>query len=219
MDTEFVFSFLRDLARHNDREWFQSQADRYQDVRLQFKEFVDGVLDALARDEPAWGALDAGDCLFRIHRDVRFSSDKSPYKTNVSAVICPGGKMSGHPGVYVSLEPGGKSELAGGLYTPTTAELLKIRTRIAADATPLRAILKAKAFRKCFPEGLNGERAKTLRGFPKDHPAADLLRVKSHIAWRHLTDEEVLAKDFPKLVVACFRAMIPLCRWLDQARV
>lgn len=219
MNIQPIVSFLRDLARHNDREWFQGQADRYADARLIFKEFVGELIEALAKDEPAWAELDPAKCIFRLHRDLRFSKNKTPYKTNFSASLSAGGKSVDAPGVYVSIEPGGKSMVAGGLYQPTPAELQLIRTRIAADPAEYRALLKARAFQKYFPEGLNGDRSKVVRGYRPDHKAYDLIQIKSHIAFRTLPDEDVLAKTFAGTVAGSCRALIPLCRWLGEARV
>ena len=214
-----ILSFLRDLQRHNDREWFQSHSERYADARVIFRDFIGDLIEGLAKDEPAWAQLDPAKCVFRIHRDLRFSKNKTPYKTNFSASLAAGGKITASPGVYVSIEPGGKSMVAGGLYQPSPAELLQIRTRLAADPAAFRALLAARPCRRCFPEGLNGERSKAVRAFRPDHPAYDLIQVKSHIAFRTLPDTEVLAATFAKSALACCRSLIPLCRWLASARV
>jgi uncharacterized protein (TIGR02453 family) len=214
-----VLSFLRDLKKHNDREWFERNRPRYEEARLIFKEFVAEVIGKVAADEPAWANIDAGKAIFRIFRDVRFSKNKDPYKTNLGAHLTGGGKVVDAPGVYISLEPGGQSMIAGGLYMPSPADLAQIRRRLAEDAEPYRVILKDRAFRKHFPDGLNGERSKLVRGVKPDHAAYDLIQVKSHIAWRNIPDAEVLDKKFTAAVVGAFRALIPLCRHLDVARV
>lgn len=219
MNSQPILTFLRDLKRHNDREWFQSQADRYADARLIFKEFVGDVIGALVKDAPEWAQLDPGKCIFRIHRDLRFAKDKTPYKTNFSAFLTSGGKAADSPGVYLSLEPGGKSMIAGGFYQPTPAEVHQIRSRIAADPAAYRAILKGRSFLKHFPDGLNGEVSKTVRGYKPEHPAYDLIRVKSHIAFRMPPDEEVSAKTFPATLASSFRSLLPLVRWLAEARL
>ena len=109
--------------------------------------------------------------------------------------------------------------IAGGFYQPTPAEVHQIRSRIAADPSAYRAILKARTFLKHFPDGLNGEVSKTVRGYKPEHPAYDIIRVKSHIAFRMPPDVEVSAKTFPATVVHSFRALLPLCRWLAEARL
>ena len=216
MDAAFILKFLSDLGQHNDREWFATQTERYQNARQQFQEFVTEVLLNLADVRPAFGAVDPAKCIFRIHRDIRFSKNKTPYKTNVSAVIGETGKNTDDPCGYFQLEPGGKSMVACGLYQPTTAELHQIRQRIAEDPAPLRAILKG--MKKHFPDGLTGERSARLRGFAADHPAYDLLAFKSYVATRSFPDEGVVAKAFPVQLKASLRAMLPLVDWLNQAR-
>ncbi|MBY0505985.1 MAG: DUF2461 domain-containing protein [Bryobacteraceae bacterium] len=216
MDAVFVLKFLSDLSRHNDREWFATQTERYQNVRQQFQEFVTQVLLELADTRPAFGEVDPAKCIFRIHRDVRFSKNKTPYKTNISAVISEGGKNTEAPCGYFQLEPGGKSFVACGLYEPSTAELHQVRQRIAEDPTALRAILKG--MKRHFPDGFTGEKSVRLRGFTPDHPAYDLLIFKSFVATRAFTDEQVIAKTFAGQLKASLKAMLPLLDWLNQAR-
>ena len=216
MDAAFILKFLADVGQNNDREWFSTQTERYQTVRAQFQEFVGEVLLNLADVRPAFGALDPAKCIFRIHRDVRFSKNKTPYKTNVSAVTGESGKNTGDPCGYFQIEPGGKSMVACGLYQPATAELHLIRQRIAADPVPLRAILRG--LKKQYPDGFTGERPARLRGFTTDHAAHDLLIFKSYVATRSFTDEAVAGKTFPAQLKASLRAMFPLLDWLDAAR-
>ena len=216
MDAAFILKFLADLRDHNDREWFATQTERYQTVRTQFQEFVTGVLLNLADIRPAFGAVDPAKCIFRIHRDVRFSKNKTPYKTNVSAVIGEGGKNTDDPCGYFQLEPGGKSFVACGLYQPSTAELHQLRQRIAADSAPPRAILKG--MKKHFPDGLTGEKSARVRGYTPDDPAFDLLQFKSFVATRAFSDAEVVAKAFPGQLTGSLRAMLPWLDWLETAR-
>ena len=216
MDAAFLLKFLADVGQNNDREWFATQTERYQTVRAEFQEFVGEVLLNLADVRPAFGELDPAKCVFRIHRDVRFSKNKTPYKTNVSAVIGVGGKNTDDPCGYFQIEPSGKSMVACGLYQPSTAELHQIRQRIAVDPTAVRAILGG--MKKHYPDGLTGERSVRLRGFTADHPAHDLLIFKSFVATRAFSDEAVMAKTFPAQLKASLRAMLPLLDWLEVAR-
>lgn len=216
MDAAFVLKFLSDLSKHNDREWFATQTERYQNVRLQFQEFVTEVLLSVADVRPAFGAVDPAKCIFRIYRDVRFSKNKTPYKTNVSAIVSEDGKTGEDPCGYFHLEPGGKSFVVCGLYQPSTADLHMVRQRIAEDHASLRAILKG--MRKHFPDGFNGAQSARLRGFAVDHPAADLLIFKSFVATRAFTDDAVTAKAFPKQLKDSLKSGLPLLDWINQAR-
>lgn len=216
MDAAFILKFLSDLSSHNDREWFATQTERYQRVRTEFQDFVGEVMSSMADIRPAYGLVDPAKCIFRIHRDVRFSKDKTPYKTHVSAVITTGAKNAEDPCGYFQLEPGGKSFVACGLYTPTTAELHQIRQRIADDPAPLRAILRG--MKKHYPDGFTGERSARLRGFPAEHVAFDLLVFKSFVATRAFPDETVLSTAFLSQLKGSLKAMLPLLDWLDAAR-
>ena len=211
-----VLSFLRDLKKKNNRDWFQKHHDRYQAAKELFTHFAGDILDQSISFDPTLQGLDAAQCVFRIHRDIRFSKDKTPYKTHFGAFFCAAGKSSNGPGYYFHVEPEGKSMMAAGLYMPSTADLVSIRDRIATHTTELRALLKDRAMKKHFPEGLNGERSKVLRGYKPDHPAYDLLLIKNYIVWRHLSDDEVLTKTLTRNVAAAFRAAAPLNDWLRR---
>jgi len=217
MDAAFILQFLSDLGRNNDREWFATQTERYQEARAQFQDLVGEVLLNLADVRPAFGAVDPAKCIFRIHRDVRFSKNKTPYKTNFGALIGVDGKSAEAPCGYFQLEPDGRSFVACGLYQPATAELHQVRQRIGADPAPLRAILRG--MKKHYPEGFNGEKSARLRGFTPDHPAYDLLIYKSFVAQRTFSDEAVTSKAFPAQLKGALRAMLPLVDWLNEARV
>jgi uncharacterized protein (TIGR02453 family) len=215
MDAAFILQFLADLRDHNDREWFATQTDRYQEVRAQFQEFVGEVLLSLADVRPAFGAQDPAKVIYRIYRDVRFSKDKTPYKTTVSALIGEGGKNTNLPCGYFQLEPGGKSFVVCGLYEPTTAQLHQVREAIAADPGSVRAILKS--MKKHYPNGFTGARSNRVRGVTPEHPAYDLLLFKSYIAARSFTDDQVRAKTFPAQLKASLHGMFPLVDWLSTA--
>jgi uncharacterized protein (TIGR02453 family) len=218
MDTRLILQFLADLAQNNNRDWFLTQTDRYIAVKDAFTAIVQELLDGLAKVDPRAGALDPAKQVFRIHRDVRFSKNKDPYKIHMGAMLAPG--KGADPGCYFHLEPGGKSVIAGGLYQPEPRELAHIRAAIARDSQGLRSILAHRTFRKHFPEGFNhGEHAKVVRGYKPDHPAWDLIRIKSYAAFGSFSDEQVLAgKPFLKTAQAGLRALVPLNDWLDRNR-
>lgn len=214
MNGRLILSFLRDLKKNNDREWFQAQTKRWHEAREEFRLFVESLLDGLQTTAPDWAQHTAADCVFRIHRDMRFSKDKTPYKTNVSASLGASGRSVSEPGFYVSIEPGGKSMLAAGLYQPSPGELNSIRSAIAQDATPLRKLITSIA--PGFPDGINGDRSKTVRGFRPDHPAYDLIQIKSFCAWREYPDSAVLNGTFTSDAKAALASSVPLCRWIDS---
>ncbi len=208
-----VLQFLRDLAGHNDRDWFKANRDRYDAVRQHMVDFAETVHDRLGRHdvlEPQSGKQ----ILFRIYRDVRFSKDKSPYKTNFAGYIKRSGKLR-RGGFYFHIQPGG-SFVGGGFWNPNKEDLLRIRTELAADARPLREIIAGPAFQKTFGE-LQGDAVKTApKGFSRDHPDIDLIRHKQFVVSRQFSDPEVQRAGFADAVVETFNAMLPFFDYMSE---
>ncbi len=153
----------------------------------------------------------------RINRDVRFSRDKSPYKTNLGALVAPGGWRATAQGYYISLQPHGQSMAAGGLYDPTPQQLDRFRQAIDRDAAGFRQITQTPDFVDVFA-AVEGVRLKTApKGYDRDHPAIDLLQLKQILVMRRFADQEVLAPDFAGRVVAACWAMRPFLKYLDGA--
>jgi uncharacterized protein (TIGR02453 family) len=210
-----LLDFLQDLARHNDRDWFQTHKATYDQLRLDFDANVAYWLRELAQDEPALAGLDPKKCSFRIYRDVRFSKVKVPYKTHFSAYFAAGGKHGDAPGRYVQIGPGGQTLVAGGLYEPTKEQLAAIRQEIDYQASDLHELLAAPVARQFFPRGLHGEQLKKMPpGYEATHPEAAWLRHKSFLVSHEMTDAEVR-----KLTPEVFRAHVlaPFCEWLQEA--
>ena len=204
-----TLDFLRELHANNNREWFNKHKPRYQEAYEQFKAFSDGVLDQMSHHDNI-EALN----VFRIYRDVRFSKDKSPYKTHFSASMSRATKWL-RGGYYFHVEPGG-AFVGGGFWDPNPADLKRIREDIAADDKSLRKILADPVFIKTFGE-LQGERLKTApQGFPKDHPAIDLLQLKQFLISRSFSDQEVLSPSFQEEIVETFRRMRPFFDYMSE---
>jgi uncharacterized protein (TIGR02453 family) len=214
-----TLKFLYDLSRHNDREWFAANRTRYEEARDDFKAFVQAVLDEIVSFDPIFKGLEAGSCIFRINRDTRFSHDKSVYKTNFGAFMVRGGKKNGDkfPGYYLHLEPG-QSFVAGGAYIPPAPWLTAIRQNISENGDVLIRIINSAAYRKWF-DGLEGEKLKVPpRGFSKDNPHIELIKMKSFLAERSFSDEQVNSPGFYDTVTGAFRAMKPLNDFLMAGR-
>ncbi len=171
-------------------------------------QLIDGLIDEL-RVSDHLGGLSARDCVARIYRDIRFSRDKTPYKTNLGAIIAPGGWRSQPLGYYISLEPHGHSMVAGGLYSPTPEQLLLFRQAIDTHAAAFKQVTQARAFVAAFG-AVGGERLKTApKGYDRDHPEIALLRLKQVTAAHTFTDQEVLSGDFAEKVLGLCRTMKP----------
>jgi uncharacterized protein (TIGR02453 family) len=202
---------LSDLKNNNDRNWFAENRKRYEDAKSNYETFVQEILNEIVRFDPIFRGLEPKSCMFRINRDTRFSHDKSVYKTNFGAFMVRGGKKNGDkfPGYYFHIEPG-SSFVAGGAYIPPAPWLNAIRERIDVDAERLIKIVNDKEFRKYFG-GLEGEKLRTApKGYPRDHPQIELLKMKSYLAEMAIPDKVVTSDECFDLVVGAFRAMKPL---------
>jgi len=161
------------------------------------------------------GGLTPKDCIMRIYRDVRFSKDKSPYKTGFGAGIAPGGRKSGRMGYHLHLGPG-ETMVASGLWDPTPEQLTRFRNAIVKDASDFMKITGSAAFKRHF-DGLYGDVLKTApKGYPADHPAIDLLRRKQICVTEPFKDEVVASQRFPGLAIESMKAMKPFAAWLDR---
>ena len=166
-----VLDFLSELEQHNRRDWFEQNRPAYEAARQRFETFVDEVIDRLRTFEDL-GPLSARDCTMRIFRDVRFSKDKSPYRTNMAASIARGGRHSTRIPYYLHVQPHDQSMAASGLYMPTPEQLARFRERIDEDPAPFKAILTDERFRQYFGE-IGGERLKRApAGYPRRPPRA-----------------------------------------------
>ncbi|MEM6723834.1 MAG: DUF2461 domain-containing protein [Bacteroidota bacterium] len=201
-----TFNFIVDLMMNNNRPWFNDNKDRYLDAQANMADFAQVVLDELSKHDRL--EQETGKkSLFRIYRDVRFSKDKSPYKSHLSGSFSRLG-ADRRGGFYFHIQPG-SSFIGGGFWGPSRDDLLQIRKQIAGDAAPLRKVLRSKSFKDHFGM-LGGDQLKTApRDFPKDHPEIDLLRYKQFIVRTNFTDEQVLSPDFAQQVAGGFKAMLP----------
>jgi uncharacterized protein (TIGR02453 family) len=212
-----IFKFLKDLKKNNDRVWFEKNKPKYLAAKQGFEEFVAQLLNELSKFDDGVGKLDPKKLPFRIYRDVRFSKDKSPYKTNMGAGISPNGKLVQEPGYYIHIEPG-KSFVAGGIYMPDSENLAKIRQEIDYNAKAFNSILTNKSFKKLYPALDDFDKLKTMpKGYPKDHAQIEFLKHKSFIVSHNYSDKEVMDKKFVKSVAAHAKAIKPLNDFLKEA--
>lgn len=215
MIAQDTLAFLAELKENNNKEWFDANRKRYEAVKKDIKENVQQLITGIAGFEPAIAAIKPKDCVFRINRDIRFSKDKSPYKTNLGAYISRGGKKSPHAGYYFHLEPG-NCFLAGGMYGPESSVLNAVRQEIDYNTDEFKAIINSKEFKKLFGE-IHGEQLKTApKGYSKDHPEIELLRYKSYLMVHNISDKDVLNKNFTDKAVSVFEAMKPMNEFLNR---
>lgn len=212
-----TLEFLSELKINNEREWFNRNRSRYEASKTNFERFVQELIDELVKAEPILKGLEARSCIYRINRDIRFSNDKSPYKTNMGAFIVRGGRKNGDrfAGYYIHVEPG-EGMIAGGAYMPPAPWLSSIRAKISEEPDRFLKIINEKNFQKLFGT-LDGEKLKTApKDFDKEHPMIEFLKYKSFLAVNKVPDKQVTDPDFLKYVIKVFLAMKPLNDFLND---
>lgn len=216
MDIQPIFSFLTELKENNNKEWFAANKKRYEACRAVFTEVVDQLIEQLYQKDESFEDVSAKECIFRIYRDVRFSKDKTPYKTSFSACIAPGGRKSTQAIRYFHLEPG-NTILAGGIYQPDAVRLKKIRQEIDYNADGLKSILEDKHFKEYF-DGMNGDKLKRPpKGYDAGHPDIELLKFKSYTVFHNMDDAMVLSGDFMTETAKIFDRITTFNAYLNQA--
>lgn len=215
---ETIFKFLTKLSKNNNKEWFDANRPHYQDLKQEYISIVDKIIQQASAFDPMLKDVDASKAIFRINRDVRFSKNKAPYKTNFGASINPGGKKSMIAGYYVHIEPG-KSFLAAGTYMPEAPYLSAIRQEIDYNLDEFKKIVSAKDFKKEFTSLSIEDALKTVpKGYDKENPALEFLKLKHYIVVKDLSDKEVLSKDFIKNTSKSFKAALPLISFLRRIK-
>ena len=213
-----TLDFLADLKLNNYREWFQKNRKRYEDAKSNYESFVQAAIDQISDFDPILKGLEVKNCTYRINRDIRFSNDKTLYKSHLGAFIVRGGKNNGDrlAGYYLHVEPGGNSMIAGGAYIPPTPWLSAIREKIDEQGEKFVKILKNKELVRLFGE-IEGEKLKSApKGYPKDHPYIEYLKLKSFLVSKVFTDKEVTSKEWFGMLIEACRVMKPLNDFLND---
>lgn len=207
---ENILKFLEQLKENNNREWFASHKPEYEEIVKENKVFFNQIYAELQKHDSLSGIH-----VFRIYKDVRFSKDKSPYKSNFGAGYSrTKPKLRG--GYYLQIEPN-NSFAGGGFWGPNNEDLFRIRKEFEADTTEIERITSDNTFVKYFGElkGKNGVK-NAPKGFDKNHPAIDLIKKKQYVVKRKFTDQEVLSDNFQQEVIATFIAMRPFFDYMSE---
>jgi uncharacterized protein (TIGR02453 family) len=216
MITKEILNFLKALQGNNNRDWFEENRAWYEKSRQDFSDFVELLISEIRNFDPEIGVLTSKDCMFRIYRDVRFSKDKSPYKTNFGAYISRGGKKLNFAGYYFHMEPG-EYFMSGGVYMPQGPVLKAIREEIFHRIDEFKAILSSAAFKKHFNGLSEVEKMKTApKDFPKDFPEMELLKYKHYIVMKNVGEKQLLKPDLLKIAGETYRAMLPFNHFLNN---
>lgn len=209
-------NFLNELRENNNKEWFENNRKAYDNLRNELIQFSSEIIKEISKWDDGYANLDPKKCLFRINRDVRFSKDKSPYKTNMGAWFSKGGKDWVLSGYYFHLEPD-KSFIAAGSYEPMPEQLKLIRQEIDYNLEEFQSILNKKEFKTCYGN-MSGRGLKTIpKGYDKDNPAIDYLRFKDFIVTKNLAQESLMSENLTALCVSSFKAASGFNNFLDRA--
>ncbi|ELR70741.1 hypothetical protein C900_03514 [Fulvivirga imtechensis AK7] len=208
--------FLKQIRLNNNREWMLDNKSSYQAAKDEFLEFAGKLLAKMQLVDEGLNGLDPKKCVFRINRDIRFSKDKSPYKTNFGMYLSEGGKNGGKAGYYLHLEPGDNSFLAGGIYAPDSEKLAKIRQEIDYNAAELKKIVDKKSFKALFGAVQGDGLKRAPKGYAEDHPNIELLKLKSFIVIHKLSDKEIHSISADKCV-SVFSEIKPMNDYFNVA--
>lgn len=212
-----ILNFLELLAANNNKEWFHANKAMYQQALKKFETVISSVIESVSGFDRNLGQPSAKDTIFRIFRDVRFSKDKSPYKTNMGAFISPGGRKGVKAGYYIHVEPG-KSFVGGGIYMPEPEQLKKIRQEIYFNADEFKSIISDKKFKAVFGPLATWDKLKRPpKDFPADFPDIELLMYKSYVAGHNLADKEVESEDFIGIAIEVCKTLKPMNDFLNRA--
>ena len=215
MDFPRLTAYLADLAENNERAWFEAHRSEYQALREQFTGFVGEVIAAVAEWDEGMRWKDPRDCLFRIYRDVRFSNDKSPYKTTFSAHISEQNRRGGPPGYYLEIDHTGTMLAAGGIWMPEPTTLARLRDSIAEHPQRLEKVLRSRGFKKTFGDLQGGDRlTRPPRGYTDATPLIEYIKLKSFIVWRERDARTATHEDALAWITDSFRAARPLVDWV-----
>jgi len=205
-----TFEFLKKIKENNNREWFLENKSEYYAIIRDNKEKFTAIYDKLKQSDSIEKMH-----VFRIYRDVRFSRDKTPYKTNFGVAFERSKPLfRGH--YYIHIQPN-NSFVGGGFWDPTPEELFRIRKEFEFDTTEINKIVSEKTFVKYFGKLEGEDGVKTApKGFDKKHTAIDLIRKKQYVAVRKFSDDEIFSANFQKEVIATFFALRPFFNYMSE---
>jgi uncharacterized protein (TIGR02453 family) len=218
MDLAFVLSFLRELAANNNKPWMDAHRGEYQRARAGFTELVQAALRGLQQFEPELAGVTAAASQYRINKNDRFQQSNEPYKKHMGAGFARDGRHSPWAGYFLAVGPDGTTWAGAGKWRPETPAVTRIRQEIHYNATEFHALRQEPDMLRYFPDGLEGDRLqRPPKGYDKNDPDVEWLKLKDFFVSRSFTDAQVLQPNFAQEIVASFRAAQPLVRFLNHA--
>lgn len=211
-----ILSFLTSLEANNNADWFHAHQEEYQSAKTRFLEIVSWVREQLAKHDPLLSDIDLKKTLFRINRDIRFSKDKSPYKTNLWAVLAPWGTQTRYACYYIHVQPGNHSFVGGGLYHPEPEIMKYTRDFIQQHFIDFQQILADPHVRETYG-GLQGATlTRVPKGYDKDSLAAPFLKMKDRYVSRPIKDTDLQANNIITKISSYLESLVPFNRMLNS---
>jgi uncharacterized protein (TIGR02453 family) len=211
-----ILQFLKELDANNQRDWFDANRSRYEKTRTDFLAFTAFLIDEIRKFDTEVPLLQPKDCMFRIFRDVRFSNDKSPFKSNYGSYIARGGRKSGYAGYYIHLQPG-EYFASGGVYMPPPEHLQAIRQEIYYHPEGYINLTTKEPFVSTYTQHYFDSLKTAPKGYPKDWGHLDLIKNRSYGFGHHFNESELTEPDFPQKCVELFKIIQPLNAYFNRA--
>ncbi|HEY4149165.1 MAG TPA: DUF2461 domain-containing protein [Chitinophagaceae bacterium] len=214
-----TLKFLKDLKKNNNRPWFEAHRPAYEAAKADYAALIQLVIDKHGKKDPTIKDLTAKECMFRINRDVRFSKDKSPYKTNFGASILRGGKKSPYAGYYFHCSPG-DSFVGGGIWMPLPDDLKKVRQEIDYCFDEFKKIIGSKKFKTIYGDidkSAEYSLSRLPREFEKGNPAEEYLKLKCYVAMRPLNDKDISSAALAKQITESLETLQPLLDFINRS--
>lgn len=211
-----IISFLLDLSKNNNKTWFNENKKIYENLRKYFIDLTNVLIAKINTFDAKITNIDAKKSIYRINRDLRFTKNKTPYKTNFGAHIASGGKKSGNAGYYLHIQPK-NSFLAAGIYNPNNKILDKIRWEIYENPNEFTNIINTKDFIKNFTT-INGQKLKNPpKGFDKSFENIELLKFKSYIILKKISEKNLFSYNFINYTTNVYKKTFPFVTFLNKA--
>lgn len=213
---ETILAFLNELKNNNNREWFQANKDWYEAVKIKYEALVGEIIQGISTFDTDMQLLSPKDCVFRIYRDVRFSTNKEPYKAHFGASFNKGGKSSRYGGYYVHIEPG-NSFIGGGKWQPPADVLKAIRYEVYQFPEEFKAIIRNDQFFKRFGNLSDEKLQRPPKDFPADFKDIELLKYKSYIVGTNVSDNELKEGNMLPFIIETCKIMHPFIVFLNRS--
>ncbi|HPE55923.1 MAG TPA: DUF2461 domain-containing protein [Bacteroidales bacterium] len=210
-----VLTYLKSLKANNDRDWFHANKPQYDKAKKEFEALVNRLIPEINKFDPNIGTITAKDCVFRIFRDIRFSPDKTPYKTHFGAYIAKGGRKSMYAGYYLHIDAE-ESFAAGGLHMPPAENLKKVRQEIMYNIEEFKKIILSDQFKSTFGTFMDDKLTRPPKDFPADFADIELLKYKGFTVVNNLSEKDLLGDKGMDKILSAFKTLKPLNDFLNR---